>query len=443
MRDEDRAQIAKSIVPLQGSAVDFDDLLNRLGDARIVLLGQTSHGSHELYSERARLTERLIRERGFCAVAVEADWPDAFNIHRYIHGSGDANNPWHALRSFKCFPTWLWRNRPVFDFIRWLRTYNDGLAGQNKVGIYGLDLYSLHASSDAVIRYLEGVDPRAAARARERYSCFYHFGEPQQYGRAWHFGLAASCAREVVEQLTELQKNAASYTEQNGTAAKDAFFHAEQNARVAKNAEEYYRTLFAGRVSSWNLRERHMMETLEALIAYQADLEKGELPQLVVWAHSSHLGDARATDMSRWGQLNLGQLARQKYGEQVFSVGLSTYQGTVAAASGWDEPLERMHLRPASPDSHEAFLHSLGQPRFGLYLKEPSVAAALFEPRPQRAIGVIYDPASERDSCYLRTHLPQQFDYLLHYDATHAVQALERAVTPDAAEWPETFPSSL
>jgi erythromycin esterase-like protein len=262
--------IREAAHPLTGSLQDYDPLMLLVGDARLVLLGEASHGTHEFYRERAQITKRLIAEKGFTAVAVEADWPDAYRVNRYVRGEGNDAEAVDALAGFKRFPAWMWRNADVLDFAGWLRAHNEGLppAGR-KVGFYGLDLYSLHASIEAVLGYLDKVDPEGASRARYRYGCFEHFGEdPQQYGYQTGFGLTPSCQREVVNQLVELQRRAAEYARRDGRVAEDDFFYAEQNARLVKNAEEYYRTMFRGRASSWNLRDRHMAETLHALLAH-------------------------------------------------------------------------------------------------------------------------------------------------------------------------------
>src|SRR5437879_12295625 len=255
---------------LTGSAQDYDPLLERVGNARFVLLGEASHGTHEFYHERAQITQRLIKEKGFTAVAVEADWPDAYRVNRYVHAASDDVFAIEALADFRRFPTWMWRNTDVVEFLEWLRAYNDALpAGAEKVGFYGLDLYSLHASMKAVLRYLEKVDPEAANRARERYACFDHVGEDTQaYGLMTRLNLSKSCEEEVVGQLLELQHRAADYARRDGHLAEDELFYAEQNARLVKNAEEYYRSVFLEEVSSWNLRDRHMAETLDALASH-------------------------------------------------------------------------------------------------------------------------------------------------------------------------------
>jgi erythromycin esterase-like protein len=439
--------IRDNLHPLTGADSDYDSLIQQIGEARFVLIGEASHGTHEFYRERAQITKRLIREKGFSAVAVEADWPDAYRVNRYVQGENYDAEAIDSLAGFKRFPTWMWRNADVLDFIGWLRSHNDALSlGVNKVGFYGLDLYSLHASIEAVLGYLAKVDPEAAKRASYRYSCFDHFGENvQAYGYAASFDLTESCESEVVSQLVELRKRAADYASRDGRVAADDFFFAEQNARLVKNAEEYYRSMFRGSVSSWNVRDRHMAETLESLSTHLAML--GQQAKVVVWEHNSHLGDARATEMGQRGELNVGQLVRERHGSSAVLVGFSTYTGTVTAASDWDAPAERKRVRPALKESYEALFHEVGIPRFQISLSERSpMVSALTEPRLERAIGVIYRPETERQSHYFYARLPDQFDALLHFDETRAVEPLERTAEwnmKKAGEPAETFPSGL
>ncbi|HEU5303677.1 MAG TPA: erythromycin esterase family protein, partial [Gemmatimonadales bacterium] len=292
--------------PVLGSAQDYDPLLGLIGDARVVLLGEASHGTHEFYHERDRITRRLIQEKGFTAVAVEADWPDAYRVNRWVRGTGHDRTPFDALGGFLRFPRWMWRNRDVLEFVEWLRTHNTSFSSeQDRVGFYGLDLYSLFASIEEVIQFLEKVDPEAARRARYRYGCFETFGEnTQAYGYAAEFGLTRSCEDQSVQQLMELQHRSAELVRRDGLLPEDEFFYAEQNARLVKNAEEYYRTMFRGRLASWNLRDRHMAETLDALITHLE--RKGGRAKVVVWEHNSHVGDARATALGDMGEWNIG-----------------------------------------------------------------------------------------------------------------------------------------
>ncbi len=340
--------VRKAAYRLTGAAGDYDPLIELIGEARFVLLGEASHGTHEFYRERARITQRLIKEKGFTVVAVEADWPDAYRVNRYARGAGDDVDAAEALSDFRRFPRWMWRNTEVVEFVEWLRAHNASLPAElGKTGFYGLDLYSLHASMKAVIQYLERTDPDAAQRARDRYACFDHFGpEPQVYGFIAATDRSKSCRDQVVSQLVELQRRTAEHAHYDDPGAEDELFFAEQNAQVVKDAEEYYRAMFFGDVSSWNLRDTHMVETLEALVAHLS--RRGRQAKVVVWAHNSHLGDARATEMSQRGELNVGQLVREKHAQDAVLVGFITHHGTVTAASDWDG-VARAQARPASP----------------------------------------------------------------------------------------------
>jgi erythromycin esterase-like protein len=430
--------------PLIGSAQDYDPLMDLIGDARFVLIGEASHGTHEFYRERAEITKRLIQEKGFTAVAVEADWPDAYRINRYVQGTSDDTTSADALAGFQSFPAWMWRNTVVVNFVDWLREYNKALLqNAKKVGFYGLDLYSMHASIEAVLSYLDKIDPEAAKQARYRYSCFEHFGEDSQsYGYAASFGLTKPCEDAAVKQLRELQSRTDEYTQGDGQLAEDEFFYAQQNARLVKNAEEYYRSMFQRRVSSWNLRDRHMAETLDQLVAHLD--RQGSRTKVVVWEHNSHLGDARATDMGEAGELNVGQLVRERYGSDAVLVGLTTYSGTVTAASNWGAPPERKRVRPGLSGSYEGLFHDTGLPRFLLNLREDGkLVNDLRERRLERAIGVIYLPESERLSHYFYARLPDQFDAVLHFDQTQALEPLEHSAHWERGELPETYPSSF
>jgi len=435
--------VRQGVRPLSGALDDYDPLIERIGACRLVLIGEASHGTHEFYRERAVITKRLIVEKGFSAVAVEADWPDAYRVNRYVRGGGRDPDSVDALSGFQRFPAWMWRNADVLDFVGWLRAHNDRLpAGDRRVGFYGLDLYSLHASMEAVLSYLDKVDPEGARRARRRYACFDHFGgDAQAYGHAAELGLARSCEDEAVGQLLELGRAAAEYARRDGRLAPDDFFYAEQNARLVANAEEYYRSMFRGRILSWNLRDRHMAETLEALIAYLS--ASGDPVKTVVWEHNSHLGDARATEMGASGEWNVGQLVRERYGAEAALVGFTTNEGTVTAASNWHGAAERKRVRPALPGSYEALFHETGLARFYLPLGKKNPVPALREPRLERAIGVIYLPETERGSHYFYASLPDQFDALLHIDRTRAVEPLERNAEWAMGEVPETFPSGI
>jgi erythromycin esterase-like protein len=430
--------------PLVGKTDDYDPLMKLVDDAPLVLIGEASHGTHEFYRERAQITKRLIKEKGFTAVAVEADWPDAYRVNRYVRGVSSDADAVEALAGFKRFPAWMWRNADVLDFVGWLRTYNDDLpASATKVGFYGLDLYSLHTSIAAVLDYLDRIDPEAAQRARARYACFDHFGKDEQaYGYATGLGIAESCEDEVVSQLLEIYQNSAEYAWRDGHVGADEHFYATQNARLVMNAERYYRSMFRGRVSSWNLRDAHMVETLESLLAFLGT--QNSHSKIVVWEHNSHLGDARATRMGQEGEWNVGQLLRERHGRDVVLVGFTTYEGTVTAASNWDAPAERKRVRPALANSYEALFHDVNIPRFLLTFRNTDhAAAALHEPLLERAIGVIYRPETERASHYFQARISAQFDAALHFDETRAVEPLERSAEWEAGEVPETFPTGI
>ena len=435
--------IASEAHLLHGAANDYDPLLEFIGDARFVLLGEATHGTHEFYWERAEITKRLILEKGFTAVAVEADWPDAYRVNRYVRGLDEDPTSERALVGFERFPTWMWRNTDMLDFVDWLRGHNDFLptsaTNASQVGFYGLDLYSLFTSTREVLDYLDKIDPEAARHARARYSCFDHFQEDtQRYGYATSFDLSPSCEDEVIAQLQELRERETRY--QDGQLAADEFFYAEQNARLVKNAEKYYRTMFKGRISSWNLRDQHMAETLEALAAHLSKAS-GKPAKIVVWEHNSHIGDARATELGYKGEWNVGQLARERYHHDAVLVGFTTYEGTVTAASDWDGPAELKQVRPALPGSYEEAFHRTGLSCFLLPLRNSTVlpSTALLE----RAIGVIYAPATERQSHYFYAHLAQQFDMVLHFDQTQAVTPLELNAHWEAGEAPETYPVGI
>jgi erythromycin esterase-like protein len=449
MAEAKRARVAEVVRaaarPLEGAKGDYDSLLGLVGASRFVLLGEASHGTHEFYAERAAITKRLVEEKSFTAVAVEADWPDAYRVNRYVRGESDDPEARAALGGFKRFPTWMWRNTVVVEFVEWLRAYNDALpASATKVGFYGLDLYSLYTSIEAVLGYLEKVDPEAARRARRRYSCFEHFGEDTTaYAYAAAYGAAESCEPGVVAQLVELRRRTSELANRDGRVARDEFFYAEQNARLVRNAEEYYRSMFRGRVNSWNMRDRHMAETLDALVAHLS--AEGRPAKVAVWEHNSHLGDARATEMGEGGEWNVGQLVRERYGRDCFLVGFTTHRGTVTAAHDWDEPGRRMRVRDALEGSYEALFHDAGPGRFMLDLRAEGAARDLLRrPRLERAIGVIYRPETERQSHYFHARLAEQFDAVLHFDETRAVEPLEPSVHWEAGEEPpETYPSGM
>jgi erythromycin esterase-like protein len=437
------AELVREIAqPLSGDPNDYDKLLELIGNARFVLLGEATHGTHEFYSERATITKRLIAEKGFSILAMEADWPDSARVHRYVRGLAGATedtNADEALSGFRRFPTWMWRNTVVVEFVERLRGFNKNIDPKRApVGFYGMDLYSLHASIDAVLQYLDKADPEAVRRARLRYSCFDHFSrKPQEYGYATTVGAIESCEKAAVEQLVELQQKATEFLSRDGEVAAEEFFFAEQNARLVKDAEQYYRAMFRGRASSWNLRDRHMVETLENLVAH---LNGSRQPKAIVWAHNSHLGDARATEMSHYGEVNVGQLVRERFGKDAVLIGFTTHHGTVTAASDWGAPAERKNVRPALRGSYEELFHETGLPRFWIDLRGAGQIGVLQQRRIERAIGVIYRPESERLSHYFHARLPEQFDAVIHIDETRAVEPLERTSIWEEGELPQTYP---
>jgi erythromycin esterase-like protein/predicted phosphoribosyltransferase len=425
----------EAIAPMTGGSADYDPVLARARDAAFVLLGEASHGTHEFYLHRAQITKRLIADGRCTAVAVEADWPDAYRVNRYVRGESDDGSAEDALSDFRRFPVWMWRNADVAEFVQWLREHNDALPdGAPKVGFYGLDLYSIYTSMDEVVRHLEDVDPAAAERARGRYSCFGHYGrDPKVYAYEAGIGGAEPCERQAVEQLVELRRLAAEAAIGGGLLDEDRAFYAEMNAQLVIDAEAHYRAVFRGGHDSWNLRERHMVGALGALVDHLG--RGGDLVRVVVWEHNSHVGDARATDMGQAGQVNVGQLVRERWGaDATFVVGFTTYTGTVTAAPDWGAEAERRHVRPALPGSWEQLLHDQGVPAF-------VIDAADLEGRAlERAIGVVYRPETELLSHYFYARVADQFDAVVHVDETHAVEPLERTSEWETGELPETYP---
>lgn len=398
-------------------------LIDQIGDARVVLLGEATHGTSEFYAMRTRITSELIMRRGFNIVAIEGDWPDAARVDHHVRA---LDFPVRDDSAFTRFPTWMWRNREVVELIAWLKSHN-GLVDDpdRQVGFYGLDLYSLYKSLDAVLHYLSDVDPQAAKIARERYACLSPWErDPALYGRAAISRGYAECERPVVAVLRDLLERRLEYSESGG----DRFLDAASNAHLVAAAEEYYRVMYYGGPASWNLRDQHMFDTLERLLAF-----RGASAKAVVWAHNSHVGDARATEMgAARGEHNIGQLCRQNLGEEAFLIGFGTHEGTVAAATEWGGPMQVKKVRPSHPSSYERLFHDSGVPAFLLPLLHPlrqAVRDELAAPRLERAIGVIYRPETELQSHYFQAALPWQFDAYVWFDETNAVSALP----PDTA----------
>ncbi|HJK98154.1 MAG TPA: erythromycin esterase family protein [Polyangiaceae bacterium LLY-WYZ-14_1] len=427
-----------------GRGAALEPILERVGDASLVLLGEASHGTDEFYRTRGTLTRRLIDERGFDAVVAEADWPDAWRVHRFATDADAADATAEAaLGDFRRFPRWMWRNEAVRSFLEELRTLNAARPASARAGFFGMDLYGMHASMEKVLAYLEEVDPEAAARARARYDCIDDVGpEPQRYGYLAGLGLTPGCEEEVLAQLVELREVAAREVQTDGLRAEDERFFVEQNARAVASAERYYRAMFERGVSTWNLRDVHMAETVQAIRSHLS--RRNSRPaKLVVWAHNSHLGDARFTERRAFGEVNVGQLLREEAGRDSVIVGFTTHRGSVSAASGWDRPVRRRRVRPSLEGSWEHLLHEVGLPRFALVMG-PEEAEALPGERLNRAIGVIYRPETERASHYFHSELPRQFDVVIHEDETQAVAPLDPPrgwLAED--ELPETYPHGV
>ncbi len=424
-----------SLIARQGSGFEsieeakLDAMLDRIGDARVVLIGEASHGTSEFYRMRARITRALIERKGFNFIGLEGDWPDVMHINHYVHHHDAPQSEWTA---FTRFPTWMWRNEEVRDFVQWLHGHNDTLPDSQKVSIYGLDLYSLFSSAAAVIDYLKGVDPDLAEIAKQRYGCLTPWeADPAAYGHAALTGAYKSCEDDVVAMLTTMLKA----QRENARLEGEPYMDAVQNARVVADAERYYRIMYYGSRASWNLRDSHMFDTLKAMMTYH-----GEGSKAVIWAHNSHIGNAQATEMSARGEFNIGQLCKESFGHDAYAIGFGTDHGTVAAASDWDAPMQVKTVRPAHPQSYEYQFHLTNTPGLILPLRqalEQDAATRLLEPRLERAIGVIYRPQTEMASHYFEAVLPRQFDEYVWIDETSAVTPLKTKAAPGL---PETWP---
>jgi protein-L-isoaspartate(D-aspartate) O-methyltransferase len=408
---------------------DFGPLLERIGDARVVLLGEATHGTSEFYRMRERISRELILKKGFRFVAIEGDWPDAARVDDYVRHFEGSDSDWTA---FARFPTWMWRNNEVHDFVTWMREHNGANKPQERTAFHGLDLYSMYVSISSILSYLDEVDPEAAKIARVRYGCLTPWqGDPATYGHAALTGAYKTCERHVVSALKELMEKRVAYAERDG----ERYFDAVQNARLVANAERYYRVMYYGSRTSWNLRDEHMFNKLKNLLAFYGDDSKA-----IVWAHNSHVGDSEATEMASRGEYNIGHLCRQEYGDKAYLVGFGTNSGTVAAASDWDGPMEIKKVQPALPKSYEQLCHATGHACFMLSLRdhaELTGSQGLGRPQLERAIGVIYRPDSERASHYFQAVLPKQFDEYIWFDKTSAVTPLD---TAQLAGLPDTYP---
>jgi erythromycin esterase-like protein len=417
----DAAAVAAAAHPITGEAGDYDPLMPLAANARVVLLGEGTHGTHEFYAERARITQRLIEEHGFDAVVVEGDWPEAARVNRWVRGVGADQSAEQALSSFEEFPRWMWRNEAVRDLVQWMRAHNDRQGPTTDVGFYGLDVYGMFEAADAVIAYLERVDPAAASRARERYACFEpHRPEEQGYGAASVTG--RSCEAPAAAMLAELRQRFA--TRATDPVEAEEQFAVLGHAQSVVDAEAYFSGMYEGRESTWNLRDRRMMGVVDAVVEHLT-ATTGQPARVVVWAHNSHVGDARATQMGAAGEITLGQLARERHGAAAVLVGELTHDGTVLAATTWGSPGRVFDVRPALPGSYAALFHATGVPNFLLVLRDaPSLTSVLDTPRLERAIGVQYLPQSERQSHYFTARLASQFDAVLFFDTTRAVRPL-------------------
>lgn len=419
-------QLRKAAHRLRGGTA-WDSLLALVGDARIVLLGGASHGTHEFYRARAEISRRLIREQGFDAIAVEADWPDALRISRYVQCLEGDRTAAAALGSSQHFPLWMWRNTEIVEFATWLYRHNASLPPACRVGWYGLDMYSLRISMETVVHHLASTDPSAAARARSRYAGFDQpAAPPRQFGYASAIGAQPACEEEVVAQLLELASADARALRDDPGAAADEIFYAHRSSTTAPTAEAFYRLLTRGHRDAWNARARQMAETLAELCNYLTE-RKGRPARLIVWAHNAHTGDARATEPGTRGQVSLGQLTRERFGsDPCFLLGFTTHAGSVTAASSWDAPAELKILRPSLPGSFEHSCHRTGLGKFLLPLRgNAALAEALAEPRLQRAIGAVYLPEAERTSHYFHARVAQQFDAVVHFDSSRALTPLD------------------
>ncbi len=414
------------------AAADLDGLLERIGDAKVVLLGEASHGTSEFYRMRERISQELITRKGFRFVAIEGDWPDVARLDHYVRHFEYPPSEWTA---FARFPTWMWRNTEVRSFVDWLHAHNAERTPQRRVAIYGLDLYSLYTSIGSVLKYLDEVDPDSAQIARQRYGCLTPWqADPATYGHAALTGAYRTCENEVVQMLEDILHKQSDYAAHDG----ERFMDAVQNARLVTDAERYYRIMYYGSRASWNLRDNHMFETLKTLLNFH-----GSEAKAIVWAHNSHIGDAAATEMSARGEYNIGHLCREEFGNGAYSIGFGTHSGTVAAASDWDGPMQVKAVLPSLKQSYERLCHETGRLRFMLPLRRRSaveVRNRLAKPRLERAIGVIYRPETELASHYFQAVLPAQFDEYIWFDESRAVTPFE---TKELEGLPDTYPFGL
>lgn len=418
----------------QIDSVNLSSLLDRIGDAQIVLLGEASHGTSEFYRMRTKISQALIKHKGFNFIAAEADWPDASLVNRYIYHEKEKSLAM-TESAFTRFPVWMWRNEEFLEFVEWLRAYNQSQDCQKQIEFFGLDIYSLYRSMAIVIEQLDTVDPELGRMARRHYGCLAPWEEElSHYGAAFLSKHHKGCEKEVLMVLNEI------FTKQmrDHTFTPRGFLNAIQNARLVANAERYYRTMYSSMYSSWNLRDEHMFETLQLLLGF-----KGKDAKCIVWAHNSHIGNAAATDMKTKGEFNIGQLCRGKFGEDIYSIGFGTHEGSVAAASEWNGPMQIKQVRPSIEGSYENIFHTTHIPAFLLPLRQQhqqKVRELLEAPHFERAIGVIYRPENEFWSHYFSASLPNQFDEYIWFDKTRAIMPL---VPQRKESVPDTYPFGL
>jgi erythromycin esterase-like protein len=410
---------------------DLAPLMKRIGDARIVMLGEASHGTSEYYSWRAYITQRLIKEKGFNLIAVEGDWPDCYRLNRYIKNySGAGKNAFEVLKEFNRWPTWMWANWEIVALAEWLYQFNKDLPANKKVGFYGLDVYSLWESMESILQYLRKTDPGALKVAEEAYRCFepYRKEEGTSYARALQF-VPELCQNEVVDLLKAIREKLPQYN-----TDYENVFSAEQNALVMVNAEKYYRAMIEGGPHSWNVRDRHMADTMERLLKFH-----GENSRIIIWEHNTHIGDARATDMADEGMYNIGELARlQHHVKGVVLVGFGSYKGTVVAGRSWGAMMQYMNMPEARKGSWEYFLHKEGAKNKLLLMDDFMNDVFMENHIGHRAIGVVYNPEHEKYGNYVPTILPMRYDAFIYIDETNGVHPLH--IKPDGHQVPETYP---
>ncbi|ULQ53317.1 erythromycin esterase family protein [Flavihumibacter fluvii] len=417
--------------PLKSKA-DLQPLFEKIGDARIVMLGEASHGTHEYYTWRAHISKKLIEEKGFNCIAVEGDWPDCYRLNRFVKGLDPANkSAFKVLETFDRWPTWMWANWEIVALADWMVQFNTGRPANKKAGFYGLDVYSLWESMESIMHYLEKTDKAALVLAQEAFRCFEPFqkDEGRSYAEASRY-VPELCETEVLHLLKEIQKKAINYN-----SDVENVFSTEQNALITVNAEKYYRTMIQGGPHSWNVRDRHMADTLDRLLNFH-----GENSKIIVWAHNTHIGDARATDMVDEGMFNIGEIARIKHQDKgVVLVGFGSYTGTVMAGRKWGADMQSMHLPEARPSSWEDLLHKAGNTNKLLLMQDFIGNDTLMENHiGHRAVGVVYNPAYEQYGNYVPTILPLRYDAFIYLDETHALHPIH--ISPDGSQVPETYP---